>query len=252
MGWIGRIVGLFLGVSLLATRARCQHVKNNVPRLKLSYKGKLVFSALGARLAPGMFSQRSCLMPRRMALGFAGVVPDRRPLLLPRAGFAGRGTVSAQTKKTGSRKSARARLAILRGVGLMRRAELHPFWTSRVQGASVARRLWTVLLRLTRSGRSLWGFPTRLSPFIPWAARKGRSSLASQSNGPCVPDSQMCHEERRERGGGGRVGSVKYVSDFFLGGAGYLHLLPDGGMGRWGQRIASDILRLATRLLAWM
>ncbi|CAM5085879.1 unnamed protein product [Natator depressus] len=37
MSWLNRIALLFLGV-LLAERVNCQHVKNNVPRLKLSYK----------------------------------------------------------------------------------------------------------------------------------------------------------------------------------------------------------------------
>ncbi|XP_044279210.1 semaphorin-3A [Varanus komodoensis] len=38
MGWISRIAWLCLGVLLLGGRARSQHVKTNVPRLKLSYK----------------------------------------------------------------------------------------------------------------------------------------------------------------------------------------------------------------------
>uniref|UniRef100_A0A8D0BQX1 Semaphorin 3A n=1 Tax=Salvator merianae TaxID=96440 RepID=A0A8D0BQX1_SALMN len=39
MGWISRVAWLFWGgLLLLAEKACCQHVKNNVPRLKLSYK----------------------------------------------------------------------------------------------------------------------------------------------------------------------------------------------------------------------
>ncbi|PNI46336.1 SEMA3A isoform 4, partial [Pan troglodytes] len=37
MGWLTRIVCLFWGV-LLTARANYQNGKNNVPRLKLSYK----------------------------------------------------------------------------------------------------------------------------------------------------------------------------------------------------------------------
>ncbi|XP_025029957.1 semaphorin-3A-like, partial [Python bivittatus] len=38
MGWIDQVALLVLGVLMLAERDRCQHVKKNVPRLKLSYK----------------------------------------------------------------------------------------------------------------------------------------------------------------------------------------------------------------------
>jgi hypothetical protein len=42
MGWFTGIVCLFWGV-LLTARANYQNGKNNVPRLKLSYKGKSFF-----------------------------------------------------------------------------------------------------------------------------------------------------------------------------------------------------------------
>ena len=96
MGCIRRIVGLFLGVLLLAERARCQHVKNNVPRLKLSYKGKPVF-LLGL---PGIFRQDSALCLG----GFALLVPDSNPLLLLLREI-GEGTVSLKTKEPASIKA---------------------------------------------------------------------------------------------------------------------------------------------------
>lgn len=59
MGWLRGIALLSLGV-LLAGRVNCQHVKNNVPRLKLSYKGKSVvlshsrFASKPLLLAPSL------------------------------------------------------------------------------------------------------------------------------------------------------------------------------------------------------